>query len=517
MEFRLLGPLEVWHEGREVPVRGAKQRALLAVLLLHANAVVSSDRLLDELWGDEPPEARTAALRVRLSQLRKALDLGGTGPIVTRAPGYAIELRPDELDLAHFERLVGEAGSAEPELAAARLREALALWRGPALADFTFEPFARAPIGRLEELRLLALERRIEADGALGRHAELVPELESLIAEHPLREGLRAQLMVALYRSARQAEALEAYQAARRALVDELGIEPGPALQELESAVLRQDPSLELPEARQPLRSILVAGLGDAEVGPLLALAEPLSRKPPREVIVARLVAERAGLAKAVAAAKTDAAALSTQGVVAREAVFTTSSPGADTSRLASEQDVDLVLVAAPADLLDDGELSNLLRSAPCDVAVLVGSAAATGPVLVPFTGTDHDWGAIELGAWLAGSWGVPLRLAGPDVEGGRDASRLLASASLAVQRALGVSAEPLLIDPGHEALVAAARDAAVAVVGLPDRWQNDGLGTVREALARSGRATLVVRKGLRPGGLAPPENLTRFTWSLRV
>src|SRR5436190_291042 len=136
MEFRLLGPLEVWHEGREVPVRGAKQRALLAVLLLHANAVVSSDRLLDELWGDEPPEARTAALRVRLSQLRKALDLGGTGPIVTRAPGYAIELRPDELDLARFERLVGEAGSAEPELAAARLREALAPWRGPALADF---------------------------------------------------------------------------------------------------------------------------------------------------------------------------------------------------------------------------------------------------------------------------------------------------------------------------------------------------------------------------------------------
>jgi hypothetical protein len=323
--------------------------------------------------------------------------------------------------------------------------------------------------------------------------------------------------MVALYRSGRQAEALDAYQAARRALVDELGIEPGPALQELEKAILRQDSSLDLPEMRQPLRSILVSGLGDADLGPLLAVAEPLSRQPPREVIVARLVADRTGLGEAVAAAKQDAARLGERGAVAREAVFTTSSPGADGSRLASEQDVDLVLVAAPPDLLDDGELSDLLRSAPCDVAVLVGGTAMSGPVLVPFAGTDHDWGAIELGAWLAGSWGVTLRLAGPAVEGGRDASRLLASASLAVQRALGVAAEPLLIDPGHEALVAAAGDAAVAVVGLSDRWHRDGLGAVRGALAGSGCPTLLVRKGLRPGGLAPPENLTRFTWSLRV
>ena len=137
--------------------------------------------------------------------------------------------------------------------------------------------------------------------------------------------------------------------------------------------------------------------------------------------------------------------------------------------------------------------------------------------MLVPFAGTDHDWSAIELGAWLAGSWQVPLRLAGPAVEGGRDASRLLASASLAVQRALGVAAEPLLVEPGPEALVAAAADAGVTVVGLSDRWRKDGLGPTRAALAGSGRPTLLVRKGLRPGGLAPAENLTRFTWSLRV
>jgi DNA-binding SARP family transcriptional activator len=516
MDFRLLGPLEVWHDGRNLPVRGSKQRALLAVLLLHANQVVSSDRLLDELWGDEPPEARTAALRVRLSQLRKALDVGGANLIVTRAPGYSIELGPGQLDLHRFERLVEEAGSAEPEIAAAKLREALALWCGPALADFAYEPFAQAPIGRLEELRLLALERRVEADLAVGRDSELIPELESLVAEHPLREGLRAQLMIALYRSGRQAEALGAYRAARRTLVDELGIEPGPALQELEKAILRQDSSLELDEPPRPLRSILVVGVGEYALEPLLAVARPLARQPPREVIVARLVGDRARLPDAVAALKEDSDVLRAQGVVSREAVFTTSSPGADVSRLATEQDVDLVLVAAPSELLDDDDLSHLLRSAPCDVAVLAGGAAAAGPVLVPFAGSDHDWGAIELGAWLAGSWGVPLRLAGPAVEGGRDASRLLASASLAVQRAFGVAAEPLLVEPGPEALVAAAGDAAVAVIGLSDRWRKEGLGPVRGALAGTGGPTLLVRKGLRPGGLAPVENLTRFTWSLR-
>jgi DNA-binding SARP family transcriptional activator len=517
VDFRLLGPLEVWHEGRAVPVRGAKQRALLAVLLLNANQVISSDRLLDELWGDEPPEARTAALRVRLSQLRKALDVGGANPIVTRAPGYSIELRPDQLDLRRFERLVEEAHAAEPAAAAERLREALALWHGSALADFVYEPFAQAAIGRLDELRLLAVEKRVDADLALGRHAELVPELEELVAEHPLRERLRGQLMLALYRAGRQAEALESYQSARRTLVDELGIEPSPAIQELERAILRQDPSLELAQTQAPQRSILVVGIVDRQLEPLLAVAEPLARQPLREVIVARLLGERAELAAAAATLRANCDTLAARGVVARAAVFTTASPAADASRLATEQDVDLVLIAAPPELLADAELVELLRTAPCDVAVLVGGGPTAGPVLVPFAGTEHDWGAIELGAWLAGSWHVPLRLAGPPVEGGRDASRLLASASLAVQRALGVAAEPLLLEPGLDALVAAGRAAAVSVVGLSDRWRKEGLGPSRGALAGSGRPTLLVRKGLRPGGLAPAENLTRFTWSLRT
>jgi DNA-binding SARP family transcriptional activator len=515
MEFRILGPLEVLEGDRILELPGQRQRSLLALLLLNANQVVSSSRLIEELWPEEASESRAGALQASVSRLRKSLGVGAE-LLATLPTGYVIKLGPEQLDLDRFERLVQDAGSAEPQAAAEKLREALALWRGPALADFAYEPFAQAAIGRLEEVHLLAVEMRVDADLALGRHAALVSELDALAAEHPLRERLRGQLMLALYRSGRQAEALAAYQTARRVLVDELGIEPSAALQELERAMLRQDPALELAQATAPERSILVAWLGDGLAEPLLAVAEPLAIKEPREVIVARLIADRAGLAAAAECLKEHTGALSLRGVVARSAVFTSDSLGADAARLATEQDVDLVLIGATAALLEDRELGDLLRSAPCDVAVLSGGEPAPGPVLVPFAGTDHDWSAIELGAWLAGSWQVPLRLAGPAAEGGRDASRLLASASLAVQRALGVAAEPLLVEPGPEALVAAAAKAGVTVVGLSDRWRKDGLGPSRAALAGSGTPTLLVRKGLRPGGLAPAENLTRFTWSLR-
>ena len=229
MEFRILGPLEVWDESAEVSLGGPKPRALLAVLLLHRNEVVPTDRLIDELWGEDSPEDAAAALRVNVSRLRKALP---QDVLTTRSPGYVIRVESDELDLHRFERLVDEARSLLARGLAAdgskRLRDALSLWRGPALADFAYESFAQAAIARLEEIRLAAVELRIDADLALGRHDELVGELEALVAEHPLRERLRRCLMTALYRSGRQAEALEAYQEARRALVDELGIEPRP-------------------------------------------------------------------------------------------------------------------------------------------------------------------------------------------------------------------------------------------------------------------------------------------------
>src|SRR5919204_3457520 len=239
MHFRILGPLEVSEAGRPVLLPGAKARAVLAILLLRANEVVSSDRLIDELWGGAPPETAVNTLQVYVSQLRKALAAGnreGAGKIlVTRSPGYMMRLEPGQLDLEEFERLVADGRAAadggDPGTASALLQQALSLWRGPPLADLAFEPSTQVEIGRLEELRLAVLEERLDADIALGRDAAIVPELEALVAQHPLRERLGRHLLLALYRSGRQAEALAVYQATRRELVDELGIDPSPELQ----------------------------------------------------------------------------------------------------------------------------------------------------------------------------------------------------------------------------------------------------------------------------------------------
>jgi DNA-binding SARP family transcriptional activator len=251
LEFRILGPLEVSANGAPVPLGGQKQRALLAILLLRADEVVSTDRLLDDLWGEQPPRTASTSLQNFVSQLRKTL---GPDVLVTRPPGYLLRLRGNELDLRRFERLLAAARDADVVTRARLLEEALALWHGAPLAEFAYEPFAQSEIGRLEELRLSALEDRIDADLELERHAELAGELEALVAEHPLRERLRGQLMLALYRSGRQAEALQAYREARRALTEKLGIEPMPALQQLHAAILRQDRSIDTAAARR-LRS----------------------------------------------------------------------------------------------------------------------------------------------------------------------------------------------------------------------------------------------------------------------
>jgi DNA-binding SARP family transcriptional activator len=237
VEFRVLGPLEVVENGRRVPISGVKQRSLLAMLCLHANEAVLSDRLIDALWRERPPQRAQGALQYHVSQLRKLL---GPERIETSPPGYRLRLSVDELDVSRFERLIAEDGPDRE----GRLREALALWRGPALADFEYTEFAQGEIARLEELRLGALEERIDADLARGRHAEVVGELEGLVRAHPLRERLRAQLMLALYRSGRQAEALAVYKETRERLVEELGIDPGEELQQLERRILNQDPEL---------------------------------------------------------------------------------------------------------------------------------------------------------------------------------------------------------------------------------------------------------------------------------
>ena len=259
MEFRVLGDLEVRHDGEAIPLGAHQQRAVLAILVLHAGEVVSGDRLVDELWGDEPPSRAAKTVQVYVSRLRKALTTAtatSSDPIVTRDHGYALRVDPAQVDLRVFERLLEEGRHAHAERAFERaadvLRDALALWRGPPLADFTFDTFAAREIARLEELRLEALELRIDADLELGRHAALVAELETLTAQHPLRERLCAERMLALYRWGRQSEALAFYTATRRLLVDELGIEPNAVLRELQQAMLRQDPALQqvLPPTR---------------------------------------------------------------------------------------------------------------------------------------------------------------------------------------------------------------------------------------------------------------------------
>jgi DNA-binding SARP family transcriptional activator/streptogramin lyase len=240
-----------------LPLGSPKQRALLGLFLVHANEPISRERLIEELWGDAAPKTVNAGLSVYLSRLRRLLAEGtGEKLLLTEAAGYVLHIPPEGLDAHRFEALLEqgrrELASDEPDRASLTLRQALALWRGPALADLAFETFAQTEIARLEELRLTALEARIDADLALGRQESLVAELENLVAAHPYREGLRAQLMLALYGSGRQAEALETYRRARRAFSEELGIEPGPRLQELERAILRHDPSLEASRSEAP-------------------------------------------------------------------------------------------------------------------------------------------------------------------------------------------------------------------------------------------------------------------------
>jgi DNA-binding SARP family transcriptional activator len=530
LDFRILGPLEVG-ENDAVRLGGPKQRATLAILLLNANRVVSVERLADDLYWGTPPVTAITQVQRQISELRKALDPASS--IETRSPGYVIHLAPEQLDLNRFERLAARATHAlaqgEAQSAADLLRQALAIWRGPPLADLAHEPFAQTAIERLEEIQLAALEHRIEAELALGLHAQLVGELEGLVVQHPLRERFRAQLMLALYRSGRQAEALDAYRQTREALVEEFGIEPSPALHELERAILVQDPSLDPDPGRtaasaQPDRALLVLPSSHDRVESLLAIAEPLGGLPGRELIIARLLPDETDLGGAASRLNELRASLA---VASRTAAFTTRDPAHEAARLATIYDVELLVVDAPPGLDGSqlpGDLAAILERSPADVGVLSGPKVDWSEglgIFVPFGGGEHDWAALELGAWLASAARAPLRLLGASADvhrGRRDASRLLADAALAVQRVVGVASEPLLADPTEKALVAAVEPATVVVVGVSPRWRRDGIGAMRRALVRHARPpTLLVHRGPRPGGLAPRETRTHFSWSLEA
>jgi DNA-binding SARP family transcriptional activator len=529
LEFRILGPLEVVGERGPIRLGGTRQRATLAILLLNANRVVSVDRIVEDLYATAAPVTALKQVQRQISELRKAL--GSTSEIETRSPGYMIRLSPGQLDLSVFERLAAEATEAfsagDPRQAADLLRQALGVWRGDPLSDLTYESFAQAAIERLQEIRRAALEQQIDADLALGRHNELVAELEQLVHEHPVREQLHAQLMLALYRSGRQAEALAAYREARTRLMDGFGIEPGPGLKELERQILEQDPRLALvPDESsrpaspgRPPRTVLAIPRDEAGVERLARLAEPLRSLPEQELILARLVESEPELPGAVGSLEKARQATGTT----RVAAFTSAEPARDVIRLARAYDVELVLVDAPIEahtrLPDDAV--TVLGESPADVGLVVGPAvdwARDDGIFVPFGGTEHDWAALELGAWLASNGGVPLRLVGVRADparGRRDASRLLANASLAVQRLVDVSAEPLLVEPTPDALAGAVESATIVVVGLSARWRTEGVGTARGALLRTGRPVVLVHAGLRPSGLAPRDARTHFTWSL--
>jgi DNA-binding SARP family transcriptional activator len=294
MDFHVLGPLEVVEEGASLPLGGPRQRALLALLLLHSNHVVSTERLIDDLWGESTPAGGSAAVQNQVARLRKVL---GSDRIETRHAGYSIRVGAGELDLDRFRDLVQAAGGAGPGERSTLLVEALGLWRGTPLSGLPDAPYVAPERARLEGLRLQALEERINADLELGRHAELVGELSSLAARYPLQERLRAHLMLALYRSGRQAEALDVYRETRRMLADELGLEPGQVLRDLEHAVLAQDPSLDPPP--RP---------GKPAAAAKAAVAEPERPRHKHRVAATVLVAAALGAAGVLTALALDRA-----------------------------------------------------------------------------------------------------------------------------------------------------------------------------------------------------------------
>ena len=526
VRYSILGPLAV--EGPDGPIRlgGPRQRSFLAVLLLRANQVVSIDRLAEQLYGEAAPVTAVTQVHRQVSELRRLL---GTDAIETTPPGYRLRLAPGQLDLERFERLTEEAAARLPHgdaaRAAALLRDALGLWRGEPLADLTFEPFAAPAIARLQELRLAATEARIDADLALGRSTDLIGELDALVAEHPLRERLHSQRILALYRAGRQREALDAYRELRRALVDAFGIEPTPPLRELERSILRHDPSLDVvaavaaPPVR--VRSILVVADDAAALDALLEIPSRLPRRrlrgswsscsssptrtrcpqpPPRSRCGAAGCRRRPALSRS----RRPTGQRTCCGW--RRRTRSTSCCSARPTRWTASRCRRCSSICCRA-------RRPTSRSSPRRER---DRRAVESPCRSPAATTTGRRSRRR--RWLAQATGEELRLVGArtaDGTGRRDASLLLADASLAIQRLVGVDAAPRLVEPGVDRLIEALDGSALVAIGLPPRWQAEGLGGVRrELVGRLSAPLLLVHRGLRPGGLAPAAAATRFSWS---
>jgi DNA-binding SARP family transcriptional activator len=531
----LLGPVELRRNDVVVPIGAAKKRMILAVLGLSGGEAVSTDRLVDAVWGARPPPSAGKALQVYVSQLRDAVEPARHAPsvIVSQAPGYALALPPQAVDVRVFERLWDEGRrlrtSERPDAAAEVLSRALALWRGPPLADLAYEEAFTQDVARLEEMRWTCLEDRIDADLAVGRHSEVIADLEELSHRYPLRERACELLMLAYYRSGRQADALHAYRRMRATLVGELGLEPSRALVELERRILQQDPALNeagagaQPRGATQLRTILAVGEPAGGLPDLLQFGAPLASGIGAELVVVLVLPATDRGVDALASATRELAdrrrRLEADGVVARVAAFSTPTPGNDLVKFATHHDVAMIL--AHGGSIEGGRwrtvISELLSSAACDVVLSFprDDPPSGTAVLVPFGGGEHDWAALELAAHLARLTDAPLVLAGAAGQGGADASRTLAVASLIVQRTFGVVPEPVIVPSGAAGILEPAREAGLIVVGVSARYRTEGLGHAREAIVReAGVPVLAVRHGPRPGLLAPPDQLTRFGWS---
>jgi DNA-binding SARP family transcriptional activator len=520
VEFRVLGPFEVVGDGMPIDLGGARRRALLALLVLNAGKVIGSERLIDELWGERPPPTAGHVLHVYVSALRKLLP---PDVIVSRPPGYVLEIPPEAIDLQRFERLLAAGRKAlaasDPRSAAAAFDEGLALWRGPVLEDLSADEFVQAEARRLAELRLAARELRAEAGIGLGGGPEVVAELEALTREHPFRERGHALLMRALAAEGRQAEALAVYQAARERLDEELGIEPGEELRAAQLAVLRQEVAPAPAAAAPAARGVVLAVASDpSRLQAVAAVGDAAALGSGRELIIACVLPRGESAPDVAGAARIASSVRHAVRSEARAAAFATRDEARDIAALAAENEADLVL-------LDIGELEQgrarlppairaCLEAITADVALLAGDPPAPGAlVAAPFGGGTHDWAATELAALVARGDGGALRLIGV-TSADDDASRLVARAALAVQRAVGLDAEPALAEPGVDSLLAAAGGSGGLVIGVSDRWRSEGLGETRRALVAATGSALVVRRGVRPGLLAPPDARTRFGWS---
>jgi DNA-binding SARP family transcriptional activator len=464
-----------------------------------------------------------------VSDLRQALRDPRGDLLVTRPPGYGLRLERCSIDLRHFETLLAEGRRAladgDPLTARGHLASALELWRGPPLADVAYEEFAVGPVARLNELRLLALEARISADLALGADRELIPELRQLVDLHPLQERLWEALMHALCRDGRAPEALDAYTSLRATLRHQLGLEPSRRITDLQLRILRGELHPDTPPANGPARrrAILLTGCGSEELLQLARLAEPIALEGAgREIIVlATAAVQPAGdPAGALAAAQEAAAAvgrdLDSRGIGFRQSAVLTEDAAASAVRISTHQDVDLVLLGPSA-------TGRVPAGRPCDLGVAPASdgfarpGPARAPVVVPFGAAEHDWGALELAAWMARARGARLRiLGGMDDGNSARASSRLAMAALIVQRFVGVETTTALIRPGAEGIVDSADGAGLLV--LPASANEPDVGGTRRQIAEDAPCpTIVLWQGARPSGLAPADTVTRFSWSVRA